>query len=195
MNIGNDITRFYVLVKHPPTADGVIASVEADSTEGAVQQFQVILGRLLVSSPSDAGVGVGGGFTDGSNIYRIYHGAAGMEALASLCQAVGLFNPPEAEAVPKFRMGQIMSTPAALQALRDAGAGAFRYLYRHQCGDFGELDPQDVVMQNAALRHEGNPAEQQRMVSKYVLRQTGVVIWIITEADRRSTTILLPDEC
>ena len=62
------------------------------------------------------------------------------------------------------------------------------YMARHQSGDWGEIDAHD--------RKENELSLEQgfRLMSVYTLSITGVKIWIITEADRSSTCILLPEE-
>ena len=59
-------------------------------------------------------------------------------------------------------------------------------LYRHVTGDFGKIDEED--------RQENWLSIKQgfRIMSVYTLNSTK--LWVITEADRRVTTILLPDE-
>ena len=61
------------------------------------------------------------------------------------------------------------------------------YLARHARGDWGELDPADWNANETAL------IDGTRLLSAYEL-SSGVKIWIITESDRSSTCILLPEE-
>ena len=83
-------------------------------------------------------------------------------------------------------LGNVVSTPGALAALEEADAPYERYLSRHQKGDWGStLDPEDQAANQQALEVGS------RLLSRYVL-STGAIIWIITEADRSSTTILPP---
>ena len=58
---------------------------------------------------------------------------------------------------------------------------------RHACGDWGTVCPDDALANDEALE------EGERLLSAYKLRD-GTKVWIITEADRSSTCILLPDE-
>lgn len=90
-------------------------------------------------------------------------------------------------ASPKFSLGQIVATPGALRALAESGEQPFDLLYRHASGDWGELDEEDKRENELSLR------EGYRLLSAYRLR-TGEKLWIITEADRSVTTLLLPDE-
>lgn len=87
----------------------------------------------------------------------------------------------------KFPLGQVVATPGALGALQESGEEVTPYLRRHSGGDWGELDEHDLRENQLSLQRGF------RLLSAYTLR-SGIKIWIITEADRSSTTILLPDE-
>src|SRR5271165_320605 len=86
-----------------------------------------------------------------------------------------------------FKMGQVVATPGALEALQRSGQAPADFLKRHASGDWGELDEYDRMANAEALR------EGSRLLSAYRTR-TGDKVWIITEADRSSTTLLLPEE-
>ena len=79
-----------------------------------------------------------------------------------------------------------MATPGALKLLMEARAHPFDFLARHATGDWGELCAFDRRQNEIALR------DGYRVLSSYTRRRGGV--WIITEADRSVTTILLPEE-
>jgi hypothetical protein len=87
----------------------------------------------------------------------------------------------------KFDAGRIVSTPGALRAMEEAGVNPASLLARHLAGDWGELDPEDVRENEFFL------ANGFRLLSAYRL-SNGTKIWIITEADRSSTCLLLPEE-
>lgn len=89
--------------------------------------------------------------------------------------------------VPPFPLGQILSTPAALSAFERSGDEPATYLGRHSRGDWGEVDAHDWAANDRALQ------DGCRLLSAYSLKD-GTRIWIITEADRAATTILLPEE-
>ena len=89
--------------------------------------------------------------------------------------------------MPKFSLGQVVATPGALIALDAAGHAPREFLDRHSRGDWGELDEHDRHENEWSLVHRC------RLLSAYHLRD-GTKIWIITEADRSATTILLPEE-
>lgn len=87
----------------------------------------------------------------------------------------------------RFEPGRIVATPGATEAFREAGELEFTYLARHILGDWGELDRHDRRENERALKTGA------RLLSAYTLR-TGVRVWIISEADRSSTCLLLPSE-
>jgi len=87
----------------------------------------------------------------------------------------------------KFSLGLLVSTPGALEALQEANQHPITFLKRHQRGDWGNLWQEDKRANNNALKNGS------RLFSAYIL-STKVKIWIITESDRSTTTILLPDE-
>jgi hypothetical protein len=80
-------------------------------------------------------------------------------------------------------LGQIVATPGALEALREAGDEPMMYLIRHQTRDWGEVPEEDAKENELSVR------ERFRILSAYTLK-TGVKIWIITESDRSATTSL-----
>jgi hypothetical protein len=86
-----------------------------------------------------------------------------------------------------FELGQLVATPGALSALEEAGQDAIEFVSRHASGDWGDLSEEDRKENEFSLLHGF------RLLSSYRLRG-GVKLWIITEADRSSTTILLPNE-
>jgi hypothetical protein len=83
-------------------------------------------------------------------------------------------------------LGRIVATPGALRVITEAGEDPLHYLSRHRSGDWGDLDYQDRRENELSLRHGW------RVVSSYPVGEK--CIWIITEADRSITTILLPEE-
>ena len=88
---------------------------------------------------------------------------------------------------PRFPLGDIVATPGALDALREAQQEPLGLLRRHQQGDWGDLDEEDKAENESGLTHD------LRLWSAYTL-PTQVKIWVITEADRSVTTLLLPQE-
>lgn len=85
----------------------------------------------------------------------------------------------------KFETGRLVSTPAALDTVMWAEMVAA--LTRHVCGDWGDLSDEDRQRNDAALKSGG------RLLSAYHT-MGGEKFWIITEADRSCTTVLLPED-
>jgi hypothetical protein len=91
------------------------------------------------------------------------------------------------EQQPRFALGQVVATQGALDALREANQSPFELLTRHVAGDWGEVSAEDKA------ENEFSVQRGLRILSAYTLT-TGVKLWLITEADRSATTLLLPDE-
>jgi hypothetical protein len=75
----------------------------------------------------------------------------------------------------------------ALEAIERARDIPLPYLARHAQGDWGDLEQDDKA------ENESAPKDGLRLLSAYQLAD-GTKIWVITEADRSVTTILLPEE-
>ena len=89
--------------------------------------------------------------------------------------------------VTRFTLGQTFITPGAEEALQIAGQTAIEFLRRHMSCDFGELSDDDQQENQLALN------QGFRLLSNYQTGK-GQQLWIITEADRSATTVLLPSE-
>ncbi len=87
----------------------------------------------------------------------------------------------------RFQLGRTVATPGAIEALKVAQETGQQLLKRHQSGDWGVLDTEDKQENEFSIKNNW------RILSSYIL-STGVKIWVITEADRSATTILLPEE-
>src|SRR6266850_1118459 len=87
----------------------------------------------------------------------------------------------------RFALGQTFITPGAQEALEIAGQTAIQFLRRHMSCDWGELSEDDVRENELSL------TEGFRLLSNYQTGK-GQQLWIITEADRSATTVLLPSE-
>jgi hypothetical protein len=85
----------------------------------------------------------------------------------------------------KFPLGQIVITPNALGKL--ASDEILKALDRHVQGDWGDLDKDDKLENDIALE------KGFRLLSAYT-GNDGIKFWIITEADRSSTCVLLPED-
>ena len=86
-----------------------------------------------------------------------------------------------------FTLGRIVATPGALRTLEEAGEIPASLLARHVNGDWSELCDHDRKKNEFSLKNGF------RILSSYTLAN-GEKLWVITEADRSMTTILLPEE-
>ncbi len=97
---------------------------------------------------------------------------------------------------PRFDLGQVVATPAALATLERLGKSVVEFIERHAKTDWGDLSEDDTQANEDAL------VDGSRILSSYVLEGEGddvTKIWVITEAedesgDRLATTVLLPEE-
>ena len=87
----------------------------------------------------------------------------------------------------RFPLGKVLITPPAEAVLQEAGRTLKEFLDRHASGDWGEVDGDDWDGNEESLSSGG------RLMSVYAVTGTQKV-WIITEADRACTTVLLPDD-
>jgi hypothetical protein len=87
----------------------------------------------------------------------------------------------------QFFLGRLVATPGALSALEETGEMPLQYLARHARGDWGDLSPEDRAANEEAL------SSGDRIFSSYRTGKGGTLC-VITEADRSSTCILLPEE-
>lgn len=85
-------------------------------------------------------------------------------------------------------MGQLVATPAALELLGELDISPSHLLECHMVGDWGSVPKADARENDLSVKRG------YRIVSSYPVGDDGERIWIITEADRSSTCILLPDE-
>jgi hypothetical protein len=92
-----------------------------------------------------------------------------------------------ADLVPfaKIKLGHIVVTPNALRFLTQDDI--LRGIQRHQAGDWGDLNSADRAANDQAV------VADTRILSAYNA-VNGTKFWIITEADRSASTILLPED-
>ena len=88
---------------------------------------------------------------------------------------------------PLFTFGHVVATPGALAAIEQSGQLPGDFLARHVSGDWGDVDAHDIKENELSLQHGF------RLLSAY-RTSVGDKVWVITEADRSSTCILLPEE-
>ena len=85
-----------------------------------------------------------------------------------------------------FHLGRVVCTVAALRTLGEYSVGPLSLIARHAAGDWGEVSGDDKALNDQAL------LSQERLVSAYLVG--GTKFYVITEADRSATTILLEEE-
>jgi len=88
---------------------------------------------------------------------------------------------------PRFSLGKIVGTPGALAALEKANQSSVEFIQRHVSGDWGECCDDDRQANEDALQ------DGARIFSVYKTA-LGKKLYVVTEADRSSTCLLLPDE-
>jgi hypothetical protein len=87
----------------------------------------------------------------------------------------------------RFPPGRVVATPATLELLERYGKTPSEYLNRHLAGDWGALDTHDYRENERAVKTGA------RLFSAYAVSPLNR-LWIITEADRSSTCLLLPSD-
>lgn len=87
---------------------------------------------------------------------------------------------------PKFSLGKTFATAAATAWAERDNIDLSKLMWKHHCGDWGDLDPVDKQANDDAL------TQGTRIFSAYQIADRK--IYVITEADRSMTTILLDSE-
>ena len=88
---------------------------------------------------------------------------------------------------PRFSLGQCVATPGAIDAIAESGEEQCSFVRRHHGGDWGQVCEEDAQANEDALTHGG------RLLSVYFTKNN-TKLYVITEADRSVTTVLLADE-
>ena len=86
-----------------------------------------------------------------------------------------------------FEPGTLAATQSAFAAIERANQDVVDFFSRHVTGDWGEVSQEDRVENEVSLLNG------YRLLSAYRTR-LGERVWVLTEADRSMTTILLPEE-
>lgn len=89
---------------------------------------------------------------------------------------------------PLFDVGTVLLSRRALEVLRDAGIHPFVLIRRHESGDWGTLDSLEWRLNDRAIVYGG-----QSIASQYTFGR-GLDVWVVTQASRRSTRIVLAEE-
>ena len=88
---------------------------------------------------------------------------------------------------PLFHLGDVVATPAALNALQSCNVSPAQLLQLHVSGNWGSVCEEDAQANDAAVNNGD------RILSSYRIGEY-TRVWVITEWDRSVTTILLPSE-
>ena len=93
----------------------------------------------------------------------------------------------------KFALGLVLMTPGAVAALKQVAGDSYMLfaadlVSRHQSCDWGVVSAEDAAENELSVR------QGFRILSAFDLPGDAARIWIITEADRSVTTLLLPEE-
>ncbi len=86
-----------------------------------------------------------------------------------------------------FPLGKVFLTIGAREVLQESNELPDEFLQRHLTGDWGD------VCEDDRKENELSVKEGFRILSSYKTSK-GIKIWLISEANRESTTILLPSE-
>ena len=92
-----------------------------------------------------------------------------------------------AGSTPKFPLGRVLMTRGVQALVQDGRLDPRSLLQRHVVGDWGDLDEEDKRANDASVE------DGSRLLSSYRI-DPGLTVWVITEADRQVTTLLLPSE-
>lgn len=149
--------------------NGMLVCIEKDFNEKAIPVHEFVQGLKEVIKCLES--------LDGN--YMIVSSGTGFNKPKIILQLV-----KKMETKPMVKLGQIFVTPGILEHFTSEEIG--KILARHQVGDWGDVSEKDKKANDEALKNGG------RLFSAYVVK--GIKVWVITEADRFSTTVLLPDE-
>ena len=87
-----------------------------------------------------------------------------------------------------FELGRVVATQDAVDAMKENNVNITELLIKHAGGDWAMLSDED------RLENEHSVKNGWRILSSYPINKSGDKVWIITEADRSSTCVLLPKD-
>lgn len=91
------------------------------------------------------------------------------------------------EGAPKFELGRVLMTRGIQALVIEERCDPWTLVQRHVIGDWGDLDEEDRLANEASIHNGG------RLMSAYRIDDS-LTVWVITEAGREVTTVLLPSE-
>lgn len=170
-----------------PETDGSIYVVDKDDRLSALEEMNLLTQDRLVE------------FVNETNelyevVYLMGDSGAGIAMVISkdcnaelLMRCQVLAHQLEGLIMTTFTLGNVFATPQALEALNSHNSSVIELLARYVSCDWGSIPEEDATANRRALTDSG------RLMASYPLSDK-VKIWVITEADRSVTTLLLPDE-
>jgi hypothetical protein len=93
-----------------------------------------------------------------------------------------------------FPVGRVVATPGALALLTDTATDPRDLLARHVSGDWGDVPAEDAATNNQAVHDDNLMILSEYSVPNPGDEASGGRVWIITDAYRATTTILLPED-
>ena len=100
--------------------------------------------------------------------------------------------PTERPRTARLPLGHVVATPGALALAREHGLDVVALLHRHRAGDWGDVSEHDAQANDRSVAGDGTSPNGTRVLSAYQTR--GGKLWVLTEADRSATTVLLPSD-
>jgi hypothetical protein len=91
---------------------------------------------------------------------------------------------PDIPTPPRFRHGRVIMSSRVSDLVQQGRLNVQSYLQRHLSGDWGEVSARTLQANEAALR------TKEALFSAYAI-DSELKLWIITEADRTVTTLLI----
>ena len=101
------------------------------------------------------------------------------------------------ENMKSFNLGEVYITNGISEAIHSEpkfGVFVQFFLDRHKQCDWGDMAEEDLLANDDALENEGRLFSSYMLVDELKAVTSEEKIWIITEWDRSSTTILFPSE-
>ncbi len=93
----------------------------------------------------------------------------------------------------RFFPGRIVATDSVMEELQKAGLSPWLLLNCHLRADWGDLDDSDCRENDRSLARGGRLHSSYSVIRGSALTR-GITVWIVTEADRSATTLMLPDD-
>jgi len=90
------------------------------------------------------------------------------------------------EVKPRFKLGRCFVTQLAREWLDECSIKPESLIRRHAFGVWGDIPEEDWLVNDDAVKNGG------RILSGYAI--CGRMVWVITDKERKSTSVCLPTE-